>query len=93
MPPCESKLVSRSSRKATVAKTLFVEWAQVSQLYARPRGCMPGLVGDRGQVLRVLGWALTRGCSLLFVLRSSIQGAEQWLCVEQSRELFNDIRD
>ena len=25
MPACESKLVSRSSRKATVAKTVFVE--------------------------------------------------------------------
>ena len=24
------------------------------------RGRMPSLVGDRGQVLRVLGWALTR---------------------------------
>ena len=27
MPPCESKLVSRSSRKATVSKTVFVELA------------------------------------------------------------------
>ena len=25
MPACESKFVSRSSRKATVAKTVFVE--------------------------------------------------------------------
>ena len=34
MPACESKFVSRSSRKATGAKTVFVEEAQVSQLYA-----------------------------------------------------------
>ena len=34
MPACESKLVSRSSRKATVAKTVFVEQAQVSRPYA-----------------------------------------------------------
>ena len=29
IPACESKLASRSSRKATVAKTVFVEQAQV----------------------------------------------------------------
>ena len=55
MPACESKLVSRSSRKA---------WPQWPRLYLlsrpRSRGHMPSLVGDRGQVLRVLGWALTR---------------------------------
>ena len=33
MPACESKLVSRSSRKATVAKTVQ---AQVLRLYAKP---------------------------------------------------------
>ena len=44
MPPCESKLVSRSSRKTTVAKTV---------LLSRPRfhGHMPSLAGDHGQVL------------------------------------------
>ena len=47
MPACESKLVSRSSRKATVAKTVFF-------FLVRPRSCsrMPSLVGDRGQVLQ-----------------------------------------
>ena len=54
MPACESKLVSRSSRKATVAKTVLIGQAQV--------------------------------------LRSYAKGAERWLCVEQSRELFSDIR-
>ena len=58
---------------------------------------MPSLVGDRGPVLRVLGWALTRmrNISLVLplsmVLRCSRQEAEEWLCVEQSRELFNDV--
>ena len=39
MPACESKLVSRSSRKATVAKTVYSS--------GRPRSCdcMPSLVG------------------------------------------------
>ena len=41
MPACESKLVSRSSRKATVAKTVL------------PRSCgrKPSLAGDYGPVL------------------------------------------
>ena len=69
MPACESKLVSRSSRKATVAKTVFVEYRP------RSRGRMPSLVGDRGQVLRVLGWALTRIRNLSFVLQSDRQGS------------------
>ena len=53
MPACESKLVSRSSRKATVAKTVLIGY--------RPRSCdrMPSLVGERGTELRVPGWALT----------------------------------
>ena len=38
------------------------------------RGHMPSLVGDRGQVLRVLGWALTGIHNLLLVLHSGIQG-------------------
>ena len=59
MPACESKLASRRSRKATVVKTVFL---------SRPRSCgrMPSLVGDCGQVLRVLDWAITRICNLLF---------------------------
>ena len=52
---------------------------------------MPSLVGDRGPVLRVPGWALTRMCNISLVLHCSRQG-EGWLCVEQSRELFSDIR-
>ena len=36
MPPCESKLVSRSSRKATVAKTVLIGQAQVLRSYAKP---------------------------------------------------------
>ena len=36
----------------------------------RPRSCdrMPSLVGDRGPVLRVLGWALSRMRNILLVL-------------------------
>ena len=60
MPACESKLVSRSSRTATVTKTVFVEY----------RGRMPS-----GQVLRVLGWALTGICDLSLVLHSATQGS------------------
>ena len=57
------------------------------------RGRMPSLVGDRGQVHRVLGWALTRIRNLSLVLRQLVpKGAERWLCVEQCRELFSDIR-
>ena len=37
MPACESKLVSRSSRKATVAKTVLIGQAQVLRSYAKPR--------------------------------------------------------
>ena len=53
------------------------------------------LVGDHGQVLRVLGWALTRirNISLVASYYAPVsKGAEEWLCVEQSRELFSDIR-
>ena len=42
------------------------------------RGRMPSLVGDRGQVLRVLGWALTRIRRRQFVVgatRSGTQGS------------------
>ena len=53
MAACGSKFVSRSSRKATVAESVFVGQTQVSRR-------MPSLVGDSGQVLGVQGWALTR---------------------------------
>ena len=55
----KANLCLRSSRKATVTKNVY----------------MPRLVGDRGQVLRVLGWALTRIHNLSLVLRSAIQGS------------------
>ena len=52
MPPCESKLVSRSSRS---------QWPRLYLLSRRRCSSrVPGLVGDCCQVLRVLGWALTR---------------------------------
>ena len=85
MPACESKFVSRSSRKATVAKTVLT--------IGRPRSCdrMPSLVGDHGPVLRVLGWALTRMRNISLVQRAVYKKAEEGLCVEQSHELFSDI--
>ena len=79
--------------------SLCLEAAQRPQwprlyLLSRPRsrGRMPSLVGDGGQVLQVLGWALTRIRNLLLVRYSQAKGAVWWLCVEQSRELFSDIR-
>ena len=67
------------------------QWPRL-YLLSRPRshGRMPSLVRDHGQVLPVLGWALTRIRNLLLVLHCDT--AERWLCVEQSRELFSDIR-
>ena len=44
MATCGSKFVSGSSRKATVAESVF---------RPRSRGRMPSLVGDSGQVLGV----------------------------------------
>ena len=43
-------------------------------------------------MLQVLGWALTRIRNLPLVRYSQANGAVRWLCVEQSRELFSDIR-
>ena len=51
---------------------------------------MPSLVGDRGLVLRVLGWALTRIYHWYYAAVE--KKAEECLCVEQSRELFSKIR-
>ena len=52
------------------------QWPRL-YLLSRPRsrGPMPSLVGDRGQVLQVLGWALTRIRNLSFVLQSDRQGS------------------
>ena len=46
------------------------QWPRVYSL-GRPRscGCMPSLVDDSGQVLGVLGWALTRMHNLPLVLQ------------------------
>ena len=52
------------------------QWPRLC-LLSRPRsrGRMPSLVGDRGQVLQVLGWALTRIRNLSLVLQSDSQGS------------------
>ena len=46
------------------------QWPRV-YLLGRPRSCshMPNLIGDSGQVLGVLGWALTRIHNLPSVLQ------------------------
>ena len=47
------------------------QWPRL-YLLSRPRSCgrMPSLVGDCGQVFRVLGWARIRNISL--VLRAAV---------------------
>ena len=68
--------VTVSSAKCLLVKaSLYLEAAERPQwprLYSlgRPRSCdrMPSLVGDRGPVLRVLGWALTRMPNISLVL-------------------------
>ena len=55
--------MSRSSRKATVAKS--IRWVGPGLAAV----CQAGLVGDSGQVLEVLGWALTGIRNLPFVLQ------------------------
>ena len=69
------------------------QWPRLYSL-GRPRSCdrMHSLVVDRGPMLRVLGWALTRIRNSPLVRYSQAKGAVRWLCVEQSRELFSDIR-
>ena len=69
------------------------QWPRLYSL-GRPRSCdrMPSLVGERGLELWVPGWALTRMHNISLLLRWSGQEAEEWLCVEQSRELFSNIR-
>ena len=71
MPPCESKLMYRSGRP---------QWPRLYLLNRlRSRGRMPSLVGDRGQALQVLGWALTRIRNLSVVPRYGTQ--ESWTVV------------
>ena len=50
------------------------QWPRLYSL-GRPRSCdrMPSLVGDRGPVLQVPGWALTRMRNIPLVLRCSRQ--------------------
>ena len=70
------------------------QWPRLYSL-GRPRSCdrMPSLVGDRGLVLCVLGWALTRMRNISFVYYVAVdKKAEEELCVEQNRELFSDRR-
>ena len=59
--------------------SLRLEAAQWPRLYLlsrpRSRGRMPSLVGDGGQVLQVLGWALTRMRNLPLVRYSQAKGA------------------
>ena len=64
MPACESKLVCRSSRKATSPRLYSL---------GRPRSCdrIPSLIVDRGPMLRVLGWALTRMRDIPLLLQCS----------------------
>ena len=49
---------------------------------SRSDGCMPSLVGDCSQWLQVLTWCCIAVHKIF----------QQWLCVEQSCELFTDIR-
>ena len=49
MPSCESKCLEAAERP---------QWPRLYLLsWLRSHSRMPSLVGDRGQVLRVLGWA------------------------------------
>ena len=52
------------------------QWPRL-YLYSRPRSRdrVLSLVGDSGQVLRVLGWALTRIRNLSLVLQCDSQGS------------------
>ena len=63
-----------------------LQWPRL-YLLSRPRsrGRMPSLVADGGQVLQVLGWALTRIRNLSLVRYSQAKGAVRWLCVERDR--------
>ena len=79
---CSVRVAVNSAYYLLVKASLCLEAAERPQwprlyLLSRPRsrGRMPSLVGDRGQVLRVLGWALTRIRNLSLVLQSDSQGS------------------
>ena len=59
------------------------QWPRLC-LLSRPRfhSRMPSLLGDCGQVLRALGWALTIIRNLSLVYSLTAKGADWWLCVE-----------
>ena len=69
------------------------QWPRVYSL-GRPRShsYMPSLVGYSGQVLGVLGWALTRYAVYCWCCNAVDKMFQQWQCVEQSCELFTNIR-
>ena len=46
-------------------------------LLGRARSCMPSLVGDRGPVLRVLGWALTRMRNISLLVQRGRDGSRR----------------
>ena len=81
--------VAVSSVKCLLVKaSLCLEAAERPQwprLYSlgRPRSCdrMPSLVGDRGPVLRVLGWALTRMRNISLVTTLPLTRKLQRSCV------------
>ena len=71
-----------------------LQWPRLNSM-GRPRSCdrIPSLVGNRGLVLRVLGWALTRMRNIYRWYYAAVdKKAPEELCVEQNRELFSDIR-
>ena len=65
------------------------QWPRLYSL-GRPMSCdrNSSLVGDRGPVL---GWALE--CAIYCWYYAAVEKKpERWLCVEQSRELFSNIK-
>ena len=65
------------------------QWPRL-YLLSRPRsrGRMPSLVGDGGQVLQVLGWALTRIHNLPLVLKSVSHQVWTVLEIEVGEQLW-----
>ena len=69
------------------------QWPRLYSL-GRPRSCdrMPSLVGDRGPVLRVLGWALTRMRNISLVPYVAVEKkAERWLCIKTEFAFFTAV--
>ena len=54
------------------------QWPRLYSLgRAKSRDRMPSLVGDRGPVLRVLGWALTRMRSISLLVQRGRDGSRR----------------